>query len=630
MTESEIAAMGTSLDKYIEGLRSADEALRAFIESCPEARDQYDRATDSVCILDAELRYLYISFLYALRLRLDPSSAVGKKPSQLGIIPEITCPLDEAAIKVYCSGSPYTIQLNAKAGSTADVSLGDRYYENTLLPFKENGQTVAVVCISKDVTERRRAEAEAEKILENSANGFVVLDSHFRYTHLNESAEKIINKPCAELLGRPAWESWPGINPAVLNLYTKTMQEKIPARLELYSCLAIKWYELHAYPWKDGLSVLFYDITERKRAGLRSSYQHQQELNSVVENFPDLIARYAQDLKHLYVNDAIIKLTGLSPRDIIGKTWSEAGMDANFYQPLQEKILEVFRTKREIACEMHYTRPDGRIKYIHARIIPETYLTSKLETVLLISRDITAEQHLEKEMSRLDRLNIIGQMAASLGHEVRNPLTTIRGFLQSFLKKKEFISFSGQFNLVIEELDRANSIITDYLTMAKNNPVELLHDNINRIIESLFPLIQADVSRHGHKVILQLDSVPPLLLDENELRQLIINFVLNGLEAMTESGTLTIATYLEDGQVVLAIKDTGKGIPQDIYEKLGTPFLTTKTNGNGLGLPVCYRVAEHHNAVINVETSPQGTTFLVRFAQIQQLPPNPSPARNTN
>jgi signal transduction histidine kinase len=100
--------------------------------------------------------------------------------------------------------------------------------------------------------------------------------------------------------------------------------------------------------------------------------------------------------------------------------------------------------------------------------------------------------------------------------------------------------------------------------------------------------------------------------------QILLNLVRNGVEATPAGGTVTVRTDIVDGQVVLSVRDTGRGIPKDIIDKLGTPFVTTKENGTGLGLPVCYRIAERHNAKIEVATSAQGTTFSVKFKEIRR------------
>ncbi|MFA4884734.1 MAG: ATP-binding protein, partial [Desulfotomaculaceae bacterium] len=239
---------------------------------------------------------------------------------------------------------------------------------------------------------------------------------------------------------------------------------------------------------------------------------------------------------------------------------------------------------------------------------------------LVFGIDITEQKRMGKEIARLDRLNLVGEMAAGIGHEIRNPMTTVRGFLQMLGEKDDCTKYKDYFSLMIEELDRANSIITEYLSLAKNKPVELKRQNLNRIVTVILPLITADAMVTDKHIEIELADIPKMLLDEKEIRQLILNLVLNGLEAMSTGGRLIIKTSAEDDEVVLEVRDHGKGIKPDVLEKIGTPFYTTKENGTGLGLAVCYSIAARHNAAIKVETGPDGTTFIVRFKAMQTQP----------
>ena len=165
---------------------------------------------------------------------------------------------------------------------------------------------------------------------------------------------------------------------------------------------------------------------------------------------------------------------------------------------------------------------------------------------------------------------------------------------------------------MVHELHRANAIITEFLTLAKNKTTDRKLQPLSAIVDALFPLIQAEAILSDKHVHLDCEDCPPLYLDEKEIRQLILNLALNGLEAM-QQGTLTIRMFQQEGEVVLEIRDQGCGIKSEWLEKIGTPFFTTKEKGTGLGLAVCYSVAARHHATIDVKTSEQGTSWFVRF-----------------
>jgi len=255
------------------------------------------------------------------------------------------------------------------------------------------------------------------------------------------------------------------------------------------------------------------------------------------------------------------------------------------------------------------------------------WLDNKVIGRVISFRDITKDKQAETavqesaekfrtEIAHLERLNLVSEMAAGIGHEVRNPMTTIRGFLQILLTKQDCMKYWDYYKLMIEELDRANAIITEFLSLAKERLVCRHMKNINDIIKSLLPLIEADAIVANKYIKVELLEIPDFLLDDKEIRQLILNLVRNSLDAMLPGAYLTIRTYIENEEIILAIQDQGTGIAPEVLKKLGTPFFTTKEQGTGLGLAICYNIAARHSAVINVATSEKGTTFFIRFSNV--------------
>lgn len=248
-------------------------------------------------------------------------------------------------------------------------------------------------------------------------------------------------------------------------------------------------------------------------------------------------------------------------------------------------------------------------RWFEADIYPST------EQLVCVFRNITERKRLHAELVRLDRLDLIGQMAAGIGHEIRNPMTTVRGFLQMLQVKPPCLEYQDFFHLMIDELDRANSIITEFLSLARKGTSDLVEQDLNQIIQTILPLLTANALQADKNIQFNSDPLPSLWLNEKEMRQLILNLVRNGLEAMSSGGSLQIQTYVEAGQVVLAVQDQGCGIPAHDLDKLGTPFFTSKPEGTGLGLAICYAIAQRHQATIGVQTGPGGTTFYVQFKE---------------
>lgn len=224
---------------------------------------------------------------------------------------------------------------------------------------------------------------------------------------------------------------------------------------------------------------------------------------------------------------------------------------------------------------------------------------------------------MEKEIMRLEQLNIIGQMSAGIGHEVRNALTTVHGFLQILRNKEQDNKNKDYYEIMISEMERANNIISEFLVFANTRPVKFEKQNLNKLIEKMYPLIQSLALENDKDVHLDLHETPEILLNENEIRQMLLNLVTNGLEAIDPGEYVLISTHMCDGKIQMSIKDQGKGIPPEILKKLGTPFMTTKSNGTGLGITICYKIAAHHNAKILIDTGSAGTVINIVFDAIK-------------
>jgi signal transduction histidine kinase len=221
-------------------------------------------------------------------------------------------------------------------------------------------------------------------------------------------------------------------------------------------------------------------------------------------------------------------------------------------------------------------------------------------------------------MAKFDRLRLVGKMAASVAHEIRNPMTSVKGFLQLLQSKDDFKAYQDYFALMLEELDRANDIITGYLSLARERGTNPEMYNLNDILTSLLPLLQADALKEDKEIVFRPGEIVDLHIDPKEIRQVILNLARNGLEAMNQGGVLEFSTYMEDEKVVLEVKDTGSGIPEEILSKLGTPFLTTKEGGTGLGLSISFNILENYRAHVKVNSSSSGTTFKISFPYYHQ------------
>lgn len=345
-------------------------------------------------------------------------------------------------------------------------------------------------------------------------------------------------------------------------------------------------------------------------------YRHQLDMNEHLLNTVP-VSVVAFDMEGNIVNANTRMLTQMktrefmpnSPEEMIGKR-IEAIIGIEHGLRVTERIRNASQTG-EITSE--YLRV-GTNTYFTTISPVKNPISGRMIGSSMVLQDITELETLRNELAHVERLGVVGQMAASITHEVRNPMAVVRGFLQ-LLREKSPQSLDHYYHIVMDELDRANSIINDFLSLAQNHASEKEEVHLHHIIKELAPLLLADANMRGQSIEVRLDdNIPSRFVDPKEIKQLILNLARNGMEAMGNKGTLIISTALEEGDVRLSVSDSGQGIPLETQNKLFEPFFTTKSEGTGLGLSLCQGIAERHNAIIRIESEEGvGTTFHVIF-----------------
>ncbi|WP_419885645.1 two-component system sensor histidine kinase NtrB [Paenibacillus sp. B-A-8] len=304
----------------------------------------------------------------------------------------------------------------------------------------------------------------------------------------------------------------------------------------------------------------------------------------------------------------------LRREDIINKpvrAFFNGSVDAEAYKRVGDNIREKRRSHERMIHE-------SRVYQIYSAPLVNTN-TALSGGVVLIAQDITDEVKLRSELDHVERLSLVGQMAAGITHEIRNPMAVVRGFLQ-LMREKSSDDLDSYYQIVLEELDRANSIINDFLSLAQSRISDKEKVLLHRIIEEISPLLWADANLRGQSVELKLNaSIHEMELNVREIKQLILNLGRNGMEAMGPKGILTLETHSTQDKVELIVRDRGIGMSESQREKLFSPFFTTKREGTGLGLSLCLSIVERHNGKINVESvEGEGTVFTISFPLVKE------------
>ena len=306
-----------------------------------------------------------------------------------------------------------------------------------------------------------------------------------------------------------------------------------------------------------------------------------QKLQQFIEETPLCVIFVNQSGIITHINEMAIhimqtKIGGRGRKELIGQPFMSMydNIDKDVVGRLLQQALGGHKTSTE------FVHNQGKILLKTGFCIRDME-KNMITGAAIIAHDITELNRLRDEIGRMERLSLVGQMAASITHEIRNPMAVIRGFVQ-LMRERSPNHQQEYFRIIMDELDRANSIINDFLSLAQNRVIEKESCSLHDIINEILPLLWADANLRGQLIELDLsDNFPLLMLNEKEIKQLLLNLARNGMEAMEQNGILYIRTRVFLDRVELYVVDSGCGISKEQQEHLFEPFYTTKANGTG-------------------------------------------------
>ncbi|MBE6185481.1 MAG: PAS domain S-box protein [Bacillus sp. (in: Bacteria)] len=351
------------------------------------------------------------------------------------------------------------------------------------------------------------------------------------------------------------------------------------------------------------------DISERKQAErvIRDTKKQYQRL---VESSTNGIA-VLQDDKWVFANEAALKLFGAHTKDqLLGKS---------IYDMLYPEFIEKYKilTKfggKHARLNSTWKNLDGR--EIHTEIVSIPIIFRDRVAKQLIIQDVTERKQAEDLMIQAEKMNVVGQLAAGIAHEIRNPLTSLKGFVQLF--RSGTVPNDKFLNIMESELERIDVISSEFLTLAKPYNVDFSPVDIQELLKNVIALLGTEASK-------QRISIDTSFLNETiivdgvnaELKKVFINLIKNAIEVMPDGGTIKIIVENSEEAVDISIQDHGIGMTDEQLRRLGEPFFTTKETGTGLGLMVTYKIIDHHHGEMKVKSKlNEGTTFTVRLPVI--------------
>ncbi|TVY06722.1 ATP-binding protein [Paenibacillus cremeus] len=222
----------------------------------------------------------------------------------------------------------------------------------------------------------------------------------------------------------------------------------------------------------------------------------------------------------------------------------------------------------------------------------------------------------EEHMLRSEKLRVVGELASGMAHEIRNPLTTVKGFLQ--LSKASSYNIEPWYDLIMDEINRMSMLTAEFLQFSRPHVTQFKVQSIQKCIHRVISLLDSESTRLGHYIRFEPREEPILMMmDQDKMLQLLLNLVKNAFEAMPEQGQVHIKLLPIDQKVIIEITDTGKGIPESELEKIFIPFYTTKDSGTGLGLSICHKIVQDHEGTIEVESvKDEGTKFTLTLPTV--------------
>lgn len=356
------------------------------------------------------------------------------------------------------------------------------------------------------------------------------------------------------------------------------------------------------------------DISERKRMEnviLQSKLEWEDTFNTIT----DMITIHDKDFNIIRANKAAEKILNLP---VLGVTQTKCykyyhGKDA---PPEGCPSCDCFQTKLPASFEMHEPHLG---MFLEIRALPRFDNDNQMIGLVHVIRDITERKGVEAAMQRTEQLKMVGEMAAGLAHEIKNPLAGIKGSVE-YLVQETDISEEDQDIIMksVDEIKRIELLLKSLLNFAKPPQIRPMLIDINELFEktisfSLKHPALSETSSTPINVVTDLDqNIPKTMADPMQLQQVFLNLMFNAIEAMPDGGTLTVKSLHETkaNTINLSIEDTGKGMDQAMQNRIFQPFYTTKHKGTGLGLAITRRLIEQHEGHIGVKSAPnKGTVF---------------------
>lgn len=341
-----------------------------------------------------------------------------------------------------------------------------------------------------------------------------------------------------------------------------------------------------------------------------SLVMHQKEfLRTVLDSNPNFI--YAKNSKGQFTlaNQSIATFFCTTVEEMVYNNDKDVNPNSEQVERhSQEEQIVIETLKERVIEEELLINNKGEKKWVKTTIIPLVSIASEEIQVLYVSNDLTERKLTEEIIRKSDKMSVVGELAAGVAHEIRNPLTSIQGFLQ-FMKPK--YNDDHYFDIMLSEVERINLIVSEMLVLSRPQVEKRELKDIRDIGNSIIYLFESQANLNNVQIYSDFDADIPLIwCEENQLKQVFVNILKNAIESMPDGGEILVQMRKKsESQVKIRFIDQGIGIDQERVKRLGEPFYSTKEKGTGLGLMISYRIIASHKGSIEINSEKgKGTT----------------------
>lgn len=508
----------------------------------------------------------------------------------------------------------FDCQIFHKNGELVEINV-------TNYPIVLKDEIVGVYGVAKDITEIKRNRRNAQEkesyyrlLTENSLDLLVRSDIYGKFLFVSSYCEELLGYKPNELIGGSILHliHSDDINRAMENRKIVTSGKRngrVSFRIKHHHGHYV-WVETLCKPIFDEnnqvseIISVFRDISERKKAE-EEIQNREKTYRDIVEHSPDAVVIAKQE-RIVFSNQTAIKLLGAKDKDdLIGKNIFEF-VHPDYLDIVQQHVIVSEKGNKVDFIEQKLVRFDGKIIEVEVTAIPAIYENEPARHIII--RDVTEKKRTQQLLLQSEKLSAAGQLAAGIAHEIRNPLTAIKGFLQLMEKNDHDRNY---MNIIKTEMNRIEEILSELLLLSKPQNMKFKKESLKKILNHIKTLLDTHAIMNNIEIELEyLSDIPEFICDENQLKQVFINLLKNALESMSQGGKIRIEVDGRvEGNILIRIIDQGCGIPKEHLERLGQPFFTTKENGTGLGLMISMQIIENHHGTITFSSNDHGTTI---------------------